>query len=209
LIALPTLNEARAVPEYECNICQKTGTPIVRVTLTRFGDGVPDVAGGGSYGPGQTLERISLVAFKRANALGFCELSVPTGGGSATNQLKCNIYRTTGDLFATVEEEPRGVVSSLLQSSSSSTFGSSSYLVTVVATNSRFWIRGDIANRNITVVKESDKSKPVISIDPGENLQFKEDSSCYYRLRVQPKTDAGVFIMALLAIDRLPGSHRS
>lgn len=207
IIALPSLNEVNPTPGFDCLIVTKTGTPIVRVSLTRMADGVPDVAGGGSYAVGQTLERISLVAFKRQNALGFCELEVPRAGSGAANAPKCNIYRPTGDLFATLEEETVGVVSSILASSSAAAgraFGTKCYMLTAAESKTRFWIQGNFAERNLVVVSETDNQKPIITVESGEQLQFKKEGGDYYRLRVQPKVDAGVVIMALLAIDRLP-----
>jgi len=172
-------------------------------------DGMPDVAGGGTQGvTGQTLERISLVAAKRQNALGFCEMLVPNGAVASEQKLKCNIYRPTGDLFAHLEEEPSiGVVSSLLASTPGGHFGGKSYMLTTVSTGARFWIKGDMASRNLVVVSEKDKQKPIVHVESGEQLQFKKEEGNYYRIRVQPKVDAGVVIMALLAMDRLPSSR--
>jgi len=220
LIALPSINEVGqdGGSTFERTIVSKTGQPIVtvRVAITRAADGMPDVAGGGSYGtPGQMLERISLIAFKKQNALGFCELRVPNGGVSAARPLKCCIYRPTGDLFATLEEESTGVVSSLLAASGSSSInpacGSSydgrCYMLTTVATGTRVWIQGDIKERSLVVVSESNEQKPIITVDNGDELQFPREGNNYYRLRVQPKADSGVVIMALLAMDRLRGAQ--
>lgn len=215
VIALPSISNAGqdGGSTFERTIVSKTGQPIVtvRVAITRAADGMPDVAGGGSYGvPGQMLERISLIAFKKQNALGFCELRVPNGGVSAARPLKCCIYRPTGDLFATLEEEKTGVVSSLLAASGSSSnaprgssHDSRCYMLTTVATGTRFWIQGDIKERILVVVSESNEQKPIITVNTGEELQFQREGSSYYGLRVQPKADAGVVIMALFAMDRL------
>jgi hypothetical protein len=179
-------------------------------------DGVPDIAGGGSLGvPGQTLERISLVGFKRQNALGFCELQVPSGGVGAARQLDCKIYRPSGGLFATLEEDASGVVGSLLMPGhtssivGASTHGVKCWMLTAVASGARFWIKGDIVKRNLVVVNETDKQKVIIHVESGEHLQFKSEDTTYYKLRVQPRIDAGVVIMALLALDRMPGLRRS
>lgn len=214
IIALPSLNEVGSgVTQFERTIGTKTGAPIVtaRVAVSRVSDGMADAAGGGSYGvPGQMLERISLIAFKKQNALGFCELRVPNGGISAARPLKCEIRRPTGDLFATLEEESTGVVSSLLATNSSAAprgYGAKCYMLTTIQTGTRFWIQGDIEKRSLVVVSEKDEQKPIITVDSGEDLQFKREDNNYYRLRVQPKADAGVVILALLAIDRLRASH--
>jgi hypothetical protein len=205
-IALPSLYDVYPGAGFERLVVSKTGSPIVRVNLTRMADGVPDVAGGGSYGvPGQILERISLVAFKRQNALGFCELQIPHGDSCTARQMKCHIYRPTGELFATLEEEAVGVVRSLL--AGTSTLGQKCYMLTTKSTGDRFWIQGDIAQRNLLVVSEKDQQHPIIHVESGKQLQFNTDDGNYYRLRVKPRVDAGVVIMALLAIDRLPGSH--
>lgn len=211
LIALPSLQDCSpGSSQCERLIVNKKGAPIVRVVLTRMADSVPEGGAGGSFGaPGQILERISLIAAQRQNALGFCELQVPQSSSSgAQRQLKCCIYRPTGDLFAAVEEEPVGMVSSLLKTDSTAMPGARTYRVMTAATGLRMWIQGSIANRNLTV-KELDKEEPVIRVDAGEELEFKTEANDYYRIRVQPKADAGVIIMALLAIDRLPGSHNT
>jgi len=219
VIALPSIHDVSSgTTLVERMIVSKTGSPIVRLTLTRMSDSVADDAGGGtSYGAaGQIVERLSIIGFKRQNALGFCELQIPPahsiGIGPAKQQMKCNIYRPTGDLFATLEEEPTGVVGSLLATHGSAgvaTYGTKCYMLTTVATGTRFWIQGDMTKRNLVVLSESDKKKPLIYVDSGEQLQFKSEESDYYRIRVQPKVDAGVVIMALLAMDRLSGSQRS
>jgi len=214
LIAIPSVNEGQHINStFERVIVSKTGQPIVtvRVAVSRVTD-APDAAGGGTCGvPGQTQERISLVAFKKQNALGFCEFRVPNRAITTPQPLKCSIYRPTGDLFATVEEESTGVVSSLLAASSTNVPRATArapkcYMLTTVATGTRFWIQGDIETRHLVVVSESDDKKPIITVDPGDDLQFKQDDANYYRLRVQPRGDAGVIIMALLAMDRLQGT---
>jgi len=215
-IALPSLVGVNlGASMIERMVVSKTGTPIVRITVTRVSDGMPDVAGGGSHaGSGQSLERISLIAYRRQNALGFCELQVP----SPSQPMTCCIYRPSGELFATLEEESTGAVSSLLASGSGSgsgallsspSFGAKCFMLTTVSTAARFWIRGDFTNRNLAVVSETEQDKAIIKVDSGQQLQFKGDKDNHYRLRVQPKIDAGVVIMALLAIDRLPSSYRS
>jgi len=209
VIALPSLvRDNLGASMIERMVLSKTGSPIVRITFACVSDGMPDVAGGAA-GSGQSLERISLISYRRQNALGFCELQFP----SASQPMSCCMYRPSGELFATLAEDSTGAVSSLLASGSCAllgapTFGAKCYMLTTVATAARFWIRGDFINHNLEVVSEIEKDKAIIKVDSGQQLKFKGDLDNHYRLRVQPKVDAGVVIMALLAIDRLPESYR-
>jgi len=233
IIVVPSLAEIPAGQStYDTNIMSKMGSPIVRITVARVVKLAHQEDTGrafksllGSSGT-QVFERIEMVSWKKQKLLCYCELQAAEAsasssgsrssrtssaqqlrGGSedsdsdrstSSRQFECSIYRHTGELFAVLEEDiepsPVGQQVFILSSANGSGW--------------RLRIQGNVAQRSLTVMDSS--GKQIVAVEPSGNLKFttRDPTAKYFRLRAQPKVDAGVVLGALLAIDRLPGSHR-
>lgn len=232
IIVVPSLAEIPAGQStYDTNIMSKTGNPIVRITVARIVKLTHEDPAKtfksllGSSGT-QVFERIEMISWKRQKLLCYCELQAAevsdSSGGSRSSRFsmdqhprgssedsdsdrstssrhfECSIYRHTGELFAVLEEalEPSPVGQQVFILSSANGSGW------------RLRIQGDVAQRSLTVLDPS--GKQIVAVETSDKLKFatRDKTAKYYQLRAQPKVDAGVVMGALLAIDRIPGSHR-
>lgn len=219
-IALPSL--ARIKPSSarnECDIVSKTGNPIVRVVVTCMANTDPEGAAGGSRGsPGQVVERIELISAKKQNPLGYCEIQVAQqpGASDSGGRLIARIFQHTGDLFALLEEVSMFGDSPLHAAPGEGQFPAAKREFTVSSANAAVWQRkicGNVVERLLSVTDEA--GERIISVEPGgggsthSNIDHAVPSAAHsYKLRIQPKVDAGVIIAALLAIDRITLLHR-
>jgi hypothetical protein len=220
VIALPSILDLSTEESVsERMIVSQTGLPVAKVFLARVHDtvleGMTNVAAHDDI-----IERISIVSDKcrvpgtsstnaASGSLGFCELRLPRSGSivGVLRPLKCFIYQKNGHHFATLEEDLSGKkLGSSLSTRSILPASSSGYYVTLTASGKCFWIAGDFDNYKVLVM-QGDGQDAIIEVEQGESLAFKKAENNYYSVRIQPNVDAGVIVLALLAIDRFRSSR--
>mmetsp|Transcript_45053 Transcript_45053/g.84213 ORF Transcript_45053/g.84213 Transcript_45053/m.84213 type:complete len:401 (+) Transcript_45053:98-1300(+) len=216
-VVLPSLSEIKpSAARCECDIVSKIGTPIVRVVVTCMANADPESAAGGSRGlTGQVVERLELISAKRQNLLGTCELQVAEqSGASDGRQLKARIFQHTGDLFALLQEIAMPGDDSQPADGAAPAVGMYREFLLTSATGAAWKRRicGNVMRRRMSVTDE--EGNQIINVERGGSFHSESSDQSVplaansYKLRIQPKVDAGVVIAALLAIDRFPRSRQ-
>jgi len=188
VLAIPTLESlpAHAATLEHC-IVDKTGEPLLRIIVERKVGQGPGVAQ-------ETLERLTLAAWKDGYALVSAEVHVPTGRTPQGGPY-CIISHPQGQVFARVEE--------VAGEGQASTF----VLSSATGAQWQYRIHGFVQDRSLTVTTSA--AQLVAAVEPGTSFNFETHGVEFYKLRVAPRVDAGLLSIAMLAIDRLSRSSAS
>mmetsp|Transcript_60863 Transcript_60863/g.108139 ORF Transcript_60863/g.108139 Transcript_60863/m.108139 type:complete len:430 (+) Transcript_60863:145-1434(+) len=186
------------------DIVSKVGKPIVQVQVRRL----PELDGQATV----AVEKLELRASKLQNLLGSCELHISHQQVDAQPQVQCLIYNGAGERFATLTELTSEEMATAFTGIAGLLHGGQK-LFLLSSFHPSGWsmlIQGNIAERSITVLNK--KKGQISVVMPGGNMHFTSagratPSEQYYKLRIQPGVDGGSVLIALLAIDRWPGSH--
>lgn len=137
---------------------------------------------------GHMLERLTLQSASAQDALASCDILIPVlNRGSGGPKIRCSIQSKTGDLFGRIDFEAQ-----------TSDTGQCYEMIGVGGTwHVSFY--GNLGEHSLNVT--NDKSQLLATVEQA-NLSFASPGS-YYQLRVAPLSDAGLILIALLALDRM------
>lgn len=143
---------------------------------------------------GHMLERLTLQPAAGQDALASCDILIPAAVARSNVEpkpkIRCTIMTKAGDLFGRIEFE------------SLKTGGdpnSQCFEMVGVGGTWRLSFYGNLVDHTLNVT--NDKSQLLGTVETAQ-LPFGEPGS-YYQLRVAPLADAGLILIALLALDRM------
>lgn len=145
---------------------------------------------------GHRIERLTLQSAGGGDALASCDIVIPTvGSGAGGPRISCTIQSKDDNLFARMKFELHDAP----KAAEGETQLGQCYEMVGVGGTWTVSFYGDLSNHNLNVT--NDKSQLLGTVEAA-NLPFGEPGS-HYQLRVAPLADAGLILMALLALDRM------
>lgn len=184
-------------------IADKHGSPLLRVSSESTSTpsaSAPFASASKSVGSQPSFARLVLLSAENGNRLAHCDIRLPGGSGDGRDP-RCTIFTSTGDIHASLWEPLGGD-----RAGASIAGGSPSMRSYIIGLHGdatrRLQVNGDIGRHDLKIIDTS--SALVATVEPGDDFKFDKRGGQFYKLRVAPQGDAGLIIMALLAIARIP-----
>jgi len=198
VLAMPSFQNA--TKSETLKIADKSGLPLLRVTLelaNTYNSGSAPFAGASKTVGGQLApDRVSLLSAKDGQRLAYCDIRLP-GGPSDGRDPRCSVFRPSGDLHANLWEDLTGATAP------GGDPGDRSFIIGLQRDpTQRLHFYGDMGGRRASITDASQQL--VATVERGDDFTFDKRGGDFYRLRVAPQADAGLIIVALLTIDRVP-----